>query len=312
MFGARAGNTSDWLSIALYRDRIDVAQVERRGSGMPVVRVCESYAKKGSDGDTLKSMARSLRPGRFRCSNMLESSDYQLQLVEAPAVPAAEMKSAVRWQLKDLLDYPVESATVDVLTVPKDRSSAARAQHVYAVSAQNERIVGRMQLFQQARFPLQAIDIPEMAQRNIARLFEEPGRGLAFLAFDDMGGLLTFSANGELFMARRTELTAEQLTQAHGEQREQTLDRLVLELQRSLDHFDRQFSYVGVSRLLVAPLATDVGIERHLADNLGLRVEVIDLSQVMDFAGAPELREPSRQGMRLHILGAAMRDEEAA
>jgi MSHA biogenesis protein MshI len=312
LFGARAGNTSDWLSIALYRDRIDVAQVERRGSAMPVVRVCESYAKKGSDGDTLKSMARALRAGRFRCSNMLESSDYQLQLVEAPAVPAAEMKSAVRWQLKDLLDYPVESATVDVLTVPKDRSSGARAQHVYAVSAQNERIAGRMQLFQQAKFPLQAIDIPEMAQRNVARLFEEPGRGLALLAFDDMGGLLTFTANGELYMARRTELTAQQLTQAQGEQREQTLDRLVLELQRSLDHFDRQFSYVGVSRLLVAPLATDVGIARHLADNLGLRVEMVDLSQALDFTGAPELREPSRQGARLHIIGAALRDEEAA
>jgi MSHA biogenesis protein MshI len=159
---------------------------------------------------------------------------------------------------------------------------------------------------------LQAIDIPEMAQRNVARLFEEPGRGLAFLAFDDLGGLLTFTSNGELYMARRTELTAGQLTQAQGEQREQTLDRLVLELQRSLDHFDRQFSYVGVSRLLVAPLQTDVGIERHLADNLGLRVEMADLSQALDFAGAPELREPSRQGARLHIIGAALRDEEAA
>ena len=147
MFGARTGKVGDWLSVAVYSDRIDVARVERRASGPPIVQLCESYAKKGGDGDTLKSMVRSLRPARYRCSNMLEPADYQLQLVEAPDVPATEVKSAVRWQLKDLLDYPVEAATVDVASVPKDKSNSARTQYVYAVSAQNARIAGRMKLF---------------------------------------------------------------------------------------------------------------------------------------------------------------------
>ena len=38
-------------------------------------------------------------------------------------------------------------------------------------------------------------------------------------------------------------------------------DRLVLELQRSLDHFDRQFSYITLSRLLLAPLPADLGVQ---------------------------------------------------
>ena len=311
MFAAGAGKGGDWLSVAVYRDRIDVARVERRGAGLPVVQLCESYAKKGSDIDTLKSMVRALRPARYRCSNMLETADYQMQLVEAPAVPADEVKSAVRWQLKELLDYPVDAATVDVASVPKDQSSSARGHYVYAVSARNERIMERMKLFGAAKFPLEAIDVPEMAQRNIAHLFEQQMRGLALLAFDDLGGLLTFTAGGELYMARRTEITAAQLTEVQSEAREQTLDRLVLELQRSFDHFDRQFSYVGVSRVLVAPLAVDLGLERYLTENLGLPVEKLDLSSVLDFAGAPELRDPSRQGYRLHIIGAALREEQA-
>jgi hypothetical protein len=64
--------------------------------------------------------------------------------------------------------------------------------------------------------------------------------------------------------------------------------------------------------LLVAPLAVDLGLERYLADNLGLPVEMLDLTQVLEFAGAPELRDPSRQGYRLHIIGAALRQELAA
>ena len=58
---------------------------------------------------------------------MLDDADYQMQLVEAPSVPREEMRSAVRWKLKDLLDYPVDAATIDVADVPTDRSGAPRA-----------------------------------------------------------------------------------------------------------------------------------------------------------------------------------------
>jgi len=297
------------LSVAVYADRMDVAQVGRAASGRPEVQICESYLKKGDDVETLKSVARAVRPNRFHCSAMLDAADYQIQLVEAPTVPREELKSAVRWKLKDLLDYPVDAATVDVADVPADRLGAARAHYLYAVTARNARVAACMKLFRDAKFPLQVIDVPDMAQRNIARLFEEAGRGVALLAFDDRGGLLPFTADGELYMTRHTDVTAAQLTEVRGDLREQTLERLVLELQRSFDHFDRQFSYVTVSRLLLAPLAVDIGLDRHLTKNLDVPVQPLDLAEVLDFPGAPELRDPARQGFRLHIIGAALRDQ---
>lgn len=50
-----------------------------------------------------------------------------------------------------------------------------------------------VQAFQAARVPLAAVDLPELSQRNLAALFEEGGRGLATLIFDDDEGLLTFT-----------------------------------------------------------------------------------------------------------------------
>jgi MSHA biogenesis protein MshI len=302
----------EWLSVGVYADRIDVAHVQRTGAGRAVVRVCESFSKTSGDTEALKALARTLRPNRFRCSHLLQASEYQMQLVEAPNVPAVELKSAVRWKLKDLLDYPVDSATIDVADIPSEGSGNARAHYVYAVSARNDRLRPRMELFRAAKFPLQAIDVPEMAQRNVAQLFEEQNRGLALLAFDDEGGLLTFTRAGELYMSRRTEITASQLVEVNAGSQEAVLERLVLELQRSLDHFDRQFSFVGISQLLIAPLSVDIGLDRHLGDNLGVPVKTLDLNAVLDFDGAPELRDPTRQGYRLHILGAALRQEGAA
>jgi len=308
LFGVK-GKGGDWLAVGVYADRLDIALVERRSSGRPVVQLCASYAKKGGDVETLKAVARSVRAERFRCLTMLEASDYRMQLVEAPAVPRTELKAAVRWKLKDLLDYPVDAATVDIAEVPADRSGALRGQYVFAVCARNERIGARMQLFRDAKLPLQVIDVPEMAQRNIAQLFEEAGRGLALLAFDDHGGMLTITAGGELYLARRTDMTAEQLFGVPGEQ---SAERLVLELQRTLDHFDRQHSQLTVSRLLVAPRPGEIGLEQQLAENLDLPVRVLDLSEVLDIGGVPEMRDVASQGHWLHIVGAALRDERAA
>jgi hypothetical protein len=53
---------------------------------------------------------------------VLGLSDYQLLQIDAPAVPADEMKAAARWQIKDKVDIPVEELTLDVLAVGDQRA----------------------------------------------------------------------------------------------------------------------------------------------------------------------------------------------
>lgn len=97
-----------------------------------------------------------------------------------------------------------------------------------------------------------AIDVPELAQRNLANLLEEEDRGLAMLVFDDTEGLLTFTFAGELLIARHIEISAKQLVAADEARREQLFERIALDVQRSLDNFDRSHSMVPLSRLIVS------------------------------------------------------------
>ena len=85
-----------------------------------------------------------------------------------------------------------------------------------------------------------------------------------------------------------------------------------LELQRSLDHFDRQYNYVPVSKLLLAPLPQTIGLQEYLAANIYVPVESIDLGTVLDFPAVPELKHPERQSQCLQTIGAALREEVAA
>ena len=276
-----------------------------------MVAVCAQFANAEDPVETLQRLRREFHLDRFSCATLLPARQYQLQLIDAPNVPAAEMKSAARWRLKDFLEYPVETATVDVVPIPVDGAAAGRDRSVYAVSARNQDVEARMKMFADAKVRLSVIEIAEMAQRNLAALFETDQRALAMLSFSDEGGLLTFSARSELYLSRRIEISIDQLTGALPEMRDQLFERIALELQRSLDHFDRQFSHVPVARLLLAPLPEELGLAAYLQANLSAPVEAVNLGDVLDFHEVPELREAAEQMMRWKTLGTALRVETA-
>lgn len=301
-----------WLAIDMRSSHVELAYVWRAANGKPQIALCNSYRKDGSGAVTLARLRKELKLNRYRCTTLLRSEDYQMQPIEAPNVPAAELKAAVRWRVKDVIDYPLEAATVDVLDIPVDQAAPAGNHSVYAVTARNSVIENCIKPFNEAQLSLEAIDIPDLAQRNIAALFESGEHGVAMLAFYEKEGILTFTRGGELYLARRIETSLAQLLQDDAGSRQQCFERIVLEVQRSLDHFDRQYSYVPIVKLLLAPLPQETGLQQCLASDINVPVETIDLAAVMDFRGVPELENPARQSQCLAAIGAGLRVEEAA
>ncbi len=135
---------------------------------------------------------------------------------------------------------------------------------------------------------------------------------MATLIFDDDEGLLTFTQAGELLVARHIDVSARQLQAADSERRGVLFERIALDVQRSLDNFDRMFSAVPLARLLVAAIPGVDGFVGHLRENLTVKVETLDLATALDLDSVPALRDPLRQFQCLRPVGAALRDEAAA
>ena len=308
----RSKRASAGFVVAISGNGVHFAQV-KYVAGRPQVMTYAFHPVTGvkSSGLTsavLEKIRKGMKVGDFQFSILLMPGEYQLLQVEAPNVPEGELKAAVRWSINDMLSYHVDDATLDVLNIPTNQTGGAGKKSLYVVAAPNELIKRRTELFERAHINLSVIDIPEMAQRNIAALYEHEGRALALLAFDESGGLLTFTSDGELFLARRIEVSVGQLQDANESLRQQYFDRLELEIQRSMDYFDRQFNHLPVRRLLVSAPG-NVGLVERLANSLDLTVERLDLSEVMDIKDVPELAGDEAQVYALHALGAALRQE---
>lgn len=303
-------HSAGWFAISLGAHGVYLAKTKFAGV-MPSVVRCEYHETGTVSAASLEKLRREADLGNHDFTTLLAPGEYQMLLVEAPNVPADELKTAIRWKIKDGLNYHIDDATVDVLQIPSGKYGSDRAQSMYAISAANDTVQKRIALFEQAKIELDVIDIPEMAQRNIAALFEQDDRALALLAFDDNGGLLTFTSSGELLLARRIEISTGQLRDANENLRGQYRDRVELELQRSLDYFGRQFNHMAVSRVLVSA-PDDAGLVEFLASASDARVEKLDLSQVMDISAVPDLSDSEFAAYALPTLGAALRQEKRA
>lgn len=311
---AKTKKNPGWMAISLQDDGVYAAHVTRPAGARPIVELATFQAIDGSSQDQgLEKLGKEVGASSYRCSTLLRSGDYQMLSVEAPSVPAEELKSAIRWRIKDMLDFPVDDATIDLLNIPADTHGSNRAQAMYAVAARNGIVQARQELMAKARIPLTAIDIPEMAQRNLSALLAQEGRGLAFLSFGSEGGLLTVTYRGELYLTRRIDLPITQLQQAYGDALAACHERITLELQRSLDHFERQYGFITVARLVLSPMG-EVGeaLRNYLSSNLYVAAETLDLAGILDVSRVPELASVQTQQRYLLTLGAALREEEAA
>jgi MSHA biogenesis protein MshI len=296
-----------WLVLALGENRLSYVHGRHVSTGRAEISRYGS-AEIESRPHAAEKLMRDLHIERYQCATLLRPGEYQLLLVEAPTVPQAELKSAIRWRIKDMLDYHVDDAVMDVLDIPPDSELAGRSHSMFAVAAHSDVIKQRISTFEEARVPLSVIDIPEVAQRNIAALHEIEGRGVALLYFNQEFGLLTISCRGELYMTRRIDIGMKQILGRPGDSREELFSRIVLELQRTFDHFDRQFRYVQVATLLLGPEPEESGLLAHLKGNLDQPVERASLSEHLDFGAGGE-PDAETQWQLFHLFGASLRHE---
>lgn len=277
------------------------------GDDQPVVTLWEqrSLEDPAQLGNTLSRLAEDYDLKGSRCTTFLNPSDYWLLVTEAPDVPADELKSAIRWRIKDLIDFHIDDAVLDVFDIPGD-NIPGRGQAMHAVAARNNSVKQRADVMQAAGIGLEIIDIPEMAQRNLAALLPEDRDGVAMLSMDDTSGLITITREGEIYLTRNLDIGLSALRSSDDPM--SYFERISLEIQRSLDYYDSHFRQVSIRHLVLTPFAREFPeLVQNLDQQLDLSAWVIKLDELVQWE--TEMPEEVRANC-LSTLGVALRVEE--
>jgi MSHA biogenesis protein MshI len=298
--------SSGLVAIGVRSDGVALARVEGAGGQGPRLVARDFRPFKPGHGlkEVLASMAHDHHLGRARCTTVLADTDYKLLLTEAPDVAADEVADAVRWRIKDLIDFHINDATLEVFDLPADTGIAAR--DVYVVAARNQALQERVHLFESAGIHLTIIDVPDLAQRNLANLLPENPAGVALLSFHAGGGLLTLTRQDQLYLSRALNVGSDAMLRAF--EASSFFDQIVLDVQRSLDYYESHFRQAPIRSLVVAPLTPPIpGLMEHLMNNFSLQVRLLDLNESLPSDDPPPLEW---QGENLLTIGAALRQED--
>lgn len=279
------------------------AAVEQSRGRKPRLVNADWQASAGN-GESLRELTQHAHLSRVRTHLVLGTDEYQLLLVEAPRVEPSELRAAVRWRVKDLIDFHIDDAVIDVFEIPGQQNRPQGRSMMYAVAARARQVRDRIDQVEATDLQLDVIDITEMALRNLASLLDEDARGVATLYLAPEYGVITLTRQGNLYLARRLETGTDTLSGGETD----AMDQLVLEIQRSLDYYDSHFAQPPLSHLTVLP-----GFEGHdrlvrwLDGNLGLDVSGFDVQNLLDCR--VDLVDEGL-GPVLVAIGGALRHEE--
>ncbi len=285
---------------------------------------------------------------------MLRPGQYQVLQIDAPAVPPEELRSAARYQIREMIETHLDDVTLDVMRVGDGQQKGAG--HLFVVAATNAVVREVRDLCDAMPWPLPVVDIQETAQRNLqcalAALDGHADRATAALVLiDGQQAVLTISARDELFYTRRFDLPEGFLTHSWGQgdnasaaadQAFTPVDeyvpdysvggvsygndysgaragvgnatdgagddgpaqRLLVEVQRSLDVWDRSWSSMPLQCLRVFAGERSAELSRWLATQLGQTVLPMEVNAL--FPGF-ESGSAQDQAQCLPLLGVLMR-----
>lgn len=293
-----------------------------RANDKPVLSICEFRPCMTTERTAvLQELLKETRITNIPVTTVLEPGSYSLHLVDAPNVQPAEMRDAIRWRIKELIDFEIDEAVYDIFDVPGRNLRGQGGKMMYAAVTRASVIQARADQLKAVGLKLKIVDIPELALRNIASLVDDGG-GVGILHLSQQNGVIVLTCNDTLFVARNVNIGLNRLRNALTKKSEQEdqeftaaatteyhhfLENIILEIQRSLEYYERHSSNPPITKLYIPSMDQEIpGFVAHIKQNLGLTVNVLDLNKIMECT--EELSE-NLQMRLLYVIGAALRDE---
>jgi MSHA biogenesis protein MshI len=167
-------------------------------------------------GNWIRQHARAGMPAVL----VLDSSDYELLLTEAPNVPDDELNAAMEFRVADLLAQDISATAIQTIRLPAD-AYRGRMSMAHVIASPNEKIEAWVSWAKELKLDISLITVPELCMLNLLALFDvEQGVGLLGLS-SDKGSLRLYQA-GALYLTRQIEVGLDALELVSAESQEET------------------------------------------------------------------------------------------
>ncbi|MDX2165301.1 MAG: hypothetical protein SFW07_07810 [Gammaproteobacteria bacterium] len=288
-------------AVHFLREGLTFATIDWDDQKKPVVKECDFIQTSFDPLEILRALSSLVKKYSLQgylCNWVLQPKDYSLISIPDLPVAAEELSNALKFHIKDQIDFSVTDAVVDYFKVPY-LSKAQNEELIYVVVARKNYLDLVAKLIVESGLTLNVIDIPEFAVRNVAELFAQKGEGVAIIESNSNGSRLTIMSDGFVYLVRKIDVELNK-TQSGDE-----FHVFVTEIQRSCDYYENGLGQMPVSKFLL--ISPDLSLASKLRESLGVSVEPLNVN---DKLPAPSGVEPEQLQQCLYAIGGALRGNE--
>ncbi|WP_286262996.1 hypothetical protein [Thalassotalea atypica] len=206
---------------------------------------------------------------------VLSSSQYQMVQVDKPNIPDDEINAALKWQVKDLVTVEPEDMIVDYFSGP---IQAGGAEKINVVCARKSSLAPLVEQFEKSGLSLKSITTEEFAfagllphkEQAVLLVCQQPNEEIVILIVKASQIYFHRRLRGYTQIANKT---PEELSFG-------IIDSLSLEIQRSMDYFERQLKQPPIKDIqLLLPIKAEQYLASKLAENTLATVNVLSLDE---------------------------------
>ncbi|MDO8519886.1 MAG: pilus assembly protein PilM [Deltaproteobacteria bacterium] len=286
---ALLGKKSDLLGIDIGSRTVKVVHVSRKGSS-PELRFC-GMTETG-DFTSLKNYLSQQGLSGLQAATCLEDPSLKIRKVEVPDMPEGDLKEAVKWKIREVLDGPAEEFVVRSSLLEKISTPDMKKLMLVGYAIRRKAV---------------AEMIKKMAASGVRATFIEPGSvsfaaaveraspsGTDWVAGVDLGAahvVMVIVGQGKLYYSRPLPGIASSGDEGYNQ-------RLAAEMQNTIDTFTVSFKVDRLQRIFLGGGgATRPGLTDYLSANLAVETKVLD--PFGEMAGKPD--EPHLYGQALSL-----------
>lgn len=283
------------LGIGLHTDGVSCAQIERCIDGKSKLILCDFLEANGKQelNGAIKEIIKEHAVSGIPCACVLSPGYYSMMQIETPEVEPEELIEAVRWRIKDLLNYDAEEAIIDLFDIPEQHQRGERHMQ-YVVATHVPLLKPHIDVLHDCGVDLKAIDIVELALRNFASLMPGNDEGISIIHLGKKSGIIQIVKDSVLYLTRKLDINVNTFISAGdysiegktvkiSPQLQDALDILILELQRSLDYYESHFVQAPIDSVVLTPTEE---VMPYLSPYTGKQLSVnacqIDLNTMFD------------------------------
>lgn len=138
------------------------------------------------------------------CVLVLDDSDYELLLVEAPNVPDEELSAAIEFRIGDLLAQPIEETAIQAVRLPDD-AYRGRMSMAHVIASPNEKVQAWVDWAEHLHLQVVTITVPEISLLNVLAV-NSINQGIALLELGPKQGCIRLYQEGALYLTRQVEV----------------------------------------------------------------------------------------------------------